>query len=290
MAEDENTGEKTKTGLVDPSSTYYTKLETNVLTFKNLSWVPDIATHDTATGITLTIDDKTDGHYPIYNATDGRILSLREIERLRTLKADMISRYTGNSLLNGNEIILWQIPKTNTMININGTLTESKGELITEENSEELKGLNEKDFVDAIMAKYLTDNEFDYYSNAYEQIMAACQEQLQPLVTQFETYRDQYLENYSSIMEQYKDNEEAFQTAMEELNETYLPIIDNCYNNISDLTSQIENDAQELNDELYNLIVSRINDEEEKEEFETTFEDNSGIILNSALESYNISE
>ena len=150
MAEDEDTGEKTKTGLVDPSSTYYTKLETNVLTFKNLSWVPDIATHDTATGITLTIDDKTDGHYPIYNATDGRILSLREVERLRTLKADMISTYTGNSLLNGNEIILGQVPKTNTMINILGTLTESQVEVVTEDNFDSIFGLNQEDFEAAI--------------------------------------------------------------------------------------------------------------------------------------------
>lgn len=134
LAKDEETGQTSKTGLVNPNSTYYTVLETNIITFKNLSWVPDIATHDTDAGITLTIDDKTGGHYPIYNATDGRILSRNEVSRLRTIEAEMISRYTGNSLFNGNEIILWQVPKTNSMININGTLSEDKQEVLTADN------------------------------------------------------------------------------------------------------------------------------------------------------------
>lgn len=149
------TAENKSTGLVNPDSNYYTVIETNVLEFKNLSWVPDIATHDIATGITLTLDDKTGGHYPIYNATDGRILSRSEVSRLRTLKADMISRYTGNSLLNGNEIILWQIPKTNTMININGTLTNDRSEVLTKKN-----------FNNYRLAEWFKLNNFDF-SNYY---------------------------------------------------------------------------------------------------------------------------
>ena len=46
----------------------------------------------------------------------------------------MLSQYTGNSLLSGNEVILWQIPKSNTMININGTLSSDKSEVVTAKN------------------------------------------------------------------------------------------------------------------------------------------------------------
>ena len=97
-------------------------------------------TRDSTAGLTFVLSDKTGGHYPIYNATDGRILSRSEVRKLRTIEAQMLSSYTGNSLLNGNEIILWQLPKTNSMININGTLTEDKTEVITEDNFDQIFG------------------------------------------------------------------------------------------------------------------------------------------------------
>ena len=212
--ENEETGEKSKTGLVDPNSMYYEKLESNILTFKNLSWVPDISTHDSATGVTLTIDDKTDGHYPIYNATDGRILSRAERDKLRTIKADMLSSYTGNSLLNGNEIILWQIPKTNTMININGTLTESKMELITPDNKD-LYTMSETDIVQA----------------------------------QMQASFNEFLQKRQELAEKYADDQETFEKLTEELNAR----LEELLNEKHEAISQIVKDYNEAMSEIESM-------------------------------------
>ena len=53
------------------------------------------------------------------------------------MTADLRSPYTGKSFFNGNETILWRIPKTNSMININGldkgsTMTSWKYDNVTD--------------------------------------------------------------------------------------------------------------------------------------------------------------
>jgi len=59
---------------------------------------------DKSNSLSIEIRDGTNGDYPIYNSSDGRLLSRAEVKN-RYLKACFVDK-TGKSMLNGNEIII----------------------------------------------------------------------------------------------------------------------------------------------------------------------------------------
>ena len=104
--------------FINKESQYYTVLYSNELQFRNLSWVADLATWDVAIGLSISFDDRSNGHYPIYNGTDGSLLNPHDSTKDRTLQADIYSSYSGKSYLNGQESLIWKVPKINSMINV----------------------------------------------------------------------------------------------------------------------------------------------------------------------------
>lgn len=87
------------------------QIESNELQFNNLREVLD---DDKSNRMSIVFKDGTNGDYPIYNSTDGKLLSRLEVKD-RILEADLLDN-RGKSCLNGNEIIIWQLPKTGSMI------------------------------------------------------------------------------------------------------------------------------------------------------------------------------
>lgn len=219
LEENEETGEMIKTSLVDPNSSYYTIIEPEIITFKNLSWTPDLTTMDAITGVTLTVDDQTEGHYPIYNATDGRILRRSERDKLRSLKADIVSTYTGASLLNGNEILLWQVPKTNTMIDIAGTLTSSKSEVVSADNFSNI-AINTTDLYNSKINKtfdVLTDkstrNNFVIMSNRNKDTLYI--PQLDNIITRFNELQSNHAQTLRNIESEYEEHNNEYMRAVQ---------------------------------------------------------------------------
>lgn len=104
--------------IINKESEYYTVLRSNDLVFKNLTYIKDLTTWDAAIGLNVTFNDKSNGHYPLYNGSDGSLLNPHDSEKDRILEADIKSSYTGRSYLNGQEILIWKIPKINSMISI----------------------------------------------------------------------------------------------------------------------------------------------------------------------------
>ena len=134
-------------------------VESNIITFTNASWVADPETQAKALGVTLTTDDKSNGNYPLYNGSDGRILQRYDTTKKRTLIADLKSIYTKQSALNGNETILWSIPINNTMINFNGTVSSSNFTEISAQNYEQTEIYNKK------LSEFLANDAIDFNNN-----------------------------------------------------------------------------------------------------------------------------
>lgn len=104
--------------IINKESEYYTVLRSNDLVFRNLTFIKDLTTWDAAIGLNVTFNDKSNGHYPLYNGSDGSLLNPHDSEKDRILEADIKSSYTGRSYLNGQETLIWKIPKVNSMISI----------------------------------------------------------------------------------------------------------------------------------------------------------------------------
>ena len=112
---------------INKESEYYTVLKSNLLEFKNLSWIPDPATWDALIGLNITFNDRSNGYYPLYNGSDGYLLNPNDASKDRTLEADIQSSYSGKSYLNGQEELIWKIPITNTMISVAETAQLTMG-------------------------------------------------------------------------------------------------------------------------------------------------------------------
>lgn len=100
-----------------PNSTNegYTRIESNEIQFNNLA---DILMEDKNSGLRIEFTDKTGGDYPIYNSTTGQLLSRLEETKDREFRA-VFNDKNGNSYFNGNEILIWKIPISNSMILMN---------------------------------------------------------------------------------------------------------------------------------------------------------------------------
>lgn len=90
----------------------YNKVESNELQFDNLREVLSV---DKNSGLKIWFDDKTGGNYPIYDGITGHLLSRLEESKTRGLTATFLDE-KGRDYFNGNEIIIWKIPISETMI------------------------------------------------------------------------------------------------------------------------------------------------------------------------------
>lgn len=113
-------GPRDNNGNIIKESDHYRKIVSNIITFINLTAVPDPNTQDAAIGVKITYDDESNGQYPLYDGQTGKILDNFDSSEERTLTMDFVSKYSGKSYLNGNESIIWEVPKTNTMIDPSG--------------------------------------------------------------------------------------------------------------------------------------------------------------------------
>ena len=106
------------------------QIESNELQFNNLREVLD---DDKSNRMSIAFRDGTNGDYPIYNSTDGKLLSRLEVKD-RILEADLLDS-RGKSCLNGNEIIIWQLPKIGSMIQfVSPALTANNGVELLEDD------------------------------------------------------------------------------------------------------------------------------------------------------------
>lgn len=100
-------------GEYSETNYYYSDL----LTFVNEDLVPDKATIDQITGLTIECDTNngTNGIFRLYDDT-GKILTTADANRKRLLTAKYSSLITGNEELDTAESITWYIPIINSMI------------------------------------------------------------------------------------------------------------------------------------------------------------------------------
>ena len=113
----------------NPNNEGYTIVQSNEIQFNNLA---DILMEDKNSGLKIEFTDKTDGNYPIYNSTTGQLLSRLEETKDRQFRA-VFNDNNGNSYFNGNEVLIWKIPISNSMILLNESFY-SKNEIMDEED------------------------------------------------------------------------------------------------------------------------------------------------------------
>lgn len=113
----------------NPNNEGYTIIQSNEIQFNNLA---DILMEDKNSGLKIEFTDKTDGNYPIYNSTTGQLLSRLEETKDRQFRA-VFNDSNGNSYFNGNEVLIWKIPISNSMILLNESFY-SENEIMDEED------------------------------------------------------------------------------------------------------------------------------------------------------------
>ena len=97
------------------------KIKSNILQFDNLRITSNSLSDDKANALRIGFSDGTGGDYPIYNGTTGELLSREDVTRIRKFQATCKSLIDNKDYLNGNETIIWQIPKIGSMIQMNQT-------------------------------------------------------------------------------------------------------------------------------------------------------------------------
>lgn len=133
-------GPRLESGQYDTTSQDYFMVKSNVLQLNNLRMTSNSLSDDKANALKINCDDGTDGDYPIYNGTTGELLNREEFSRKRLFQATCFSLSTGDNYMNGNEILIWKIPRIGSMILINDTFI-NQNELI---NSTQLAEITDK--------------------------------------------------------------------------------------------------------------------------------------------------
>ena len=106
-------------GQFDTTSPDYFMVKSNEIQFNNLRMTSNSLSDDKANALKITCNDGTDGNYPIYNGTDGSLLNRADVSKIRELEVSCFSLATGEDYFNGNEILIWKIPRRASMIKIN---------------------------------------------------------------------------------------------------------------------------------------------------------------------------
>ena len=106
----------------------------NEYEFKNLVQVSDSATVAKLAGLKIICKDGKNGNYPIYSGNTGEILSKSEIID-RKLSLELNDPIDNKTYLNGNETIIWKIPKESSMTMIQMNSSFYKNDEIKDENN-----------------------------------------------------------------------------------------------------------------------------------------------------------
>ena len=111
-------GHKLESGGYDSTDPDYRIIKSNELEFTNLRAISNQESDDKAKALKISFEDGTNGQYTMYNGSDGKILNDNDWKKDRILSISCDSLATGESYLNGNEILIWGIPVQNTMFSI----------------------------------------------------------------------------------------------------------------------------------------------------------------------------
>ena len=123
----------------DTSDPNYVVVKSNVLEFTNEAMTSNPLSDDKNSALQITCEDGSNGDYPIYSGITGQLLSRTDVSLVRNFKATCKSLYDGSNYLTGDETIIWQIPKINTMIVINDSFIEDGAQLLSESPNEEIE-------------------------------------------------------------------------------------------------------------------------------------------------------
>lgn len=115
------------------------KIKSNILQFDNLRITSNSLSDDKASALRIGFSDGTGGDYPIYNGTTGELLSREDVTRDRKFQATCKSLIDNKDYLNGNETIIWQIPKTGSMILMNQIFLEENSSTLLDSTADEFK-------------------------------------------------------------------------------------------------------------------------------------------------------
>lgn len=92
------------------------KLKSNKLEFKNAQQIPNQATVLAAAEVTINLADGSNGVYNLYDPNTNRLYS--DLENKKRLMFVTCTDKDDNSIFMGQEIIIWQFPKKNTMLQL----------------------------------------------------------------------------------------------------------------------------------------------------------------------------
>ena len=123
----------------DTSDPNYVVVKSNVLEFTNEAMTSNPLSDDKNSALQITCEDGSNGDYPIYSGITGQLLSRTDVSLVRNFKATCKSLYDGSDYLTGDETIIWQIPKRNTMIVVNDSFIEEGAQLLSESPNEEIE-------------------------------------------------------------------------------------------------------------------------------------------------------
>ena len=130
-------GPRLESGAYDTASQDYYVVKSNELQLNNLRMTSNSLSDDKANALKINCDDGTNGDYPIYNGTTGELLNREEVSRKRLFQATCYSLSNGDNYMNGNETLIWKIPRTSSMILINNSFIEENA-LINENQLAEI--------------------------------------------------------------------------------------------------------------------------------------------------------
>ncbi len=92
------------------------KLKSNKLEFKNAQQIPNQATVLAAAEVAINLADGSNGVYNLYDPNTNRLYS--DLENKKRLMFVTCTDKDDNSIFMGQEIIIWQFPKKNTMLQL----------------------------------------------------------------------------------------------------------------------------------------------------------------------------
>lgn len=123
----------------DTSDPNYVVVKSNVLEFTNEAMTSNPLSDDKNSALQITCEDGSNGDYPIYSGITGQLLSRTDVSLARNFKATCKSLYDGSNYLTGDETIIWQIPKINTMIVVNDSFIKDGAQLLNESPHEKIE-------------------------------------------------------------------------------------------------------------------------------------------------------
>ena len=145
--------------VYDTSSPYYHIIHSNELVFTNLTKIVDMDTWSVTAGLQFNFLDKSNGFYPLYNYT-GAMIDPSNANKTRKLEVNAETTLFGESYINGNEIILWKLPKENTMLEFE-RVVDDPDVIIKKEEITNVYDKEKNDYKqgDKVICRYKKDSE-----------------------------------------------------------------------------------------------------------------------------------